>query len=324
MFDMFQNFAKQNEDAYKQRPETKVSHSDSGVFVVSVGGSVFFDNPPNTELIAKLGDSINGLARQGSKIVLVAGGGKTARNYVEVAESLSPNKFDLDKLGIAATRLNAQLLMSCLENPCNEVLVKVEDSSKALDEGKVPVFGGLIPSFTTDAVAALIVEYLGATFINLTNVDGVYSSDPKKNPDAQLLQEISYNKLVEMIVEKGSKPGQNLVLDLPCCLILQRSNLKGIVLNGNDIENFEKAVRGEQFKGTIVCDSVNPDFSVSETNEDGAEEDAEDIEGKTKSARKKRKVSRTTARKTYKKPAGKSRDSDFDPHDVYRIDFGRR
>src|SRR3989338_6765553 len=107
MFDMFHNFAKQNEEAYKEKPQTQSTHSNSRLFVVSVGGSVFFDNPPNTELITKFADSINELSREGYKIVLVAGGGKTARNYVQAAEQIRSNKFDLDKLGIAATRLNA-------------------------------------------------------------------------------------------------------------------------------------------------------------------------------------------------------------------------
>jgi hypothetical protein len=128
-----------------------------------------------------------------------------------------------------------------------------------------------------------------------------------------------------MIVEKGSKPGQNIVLDLPCCLILQRSNLKGIVLNGTDIENFEKAVKGEQFNGTVIYGSEGAEFAGAESGEEnnGAEGD-EGPEGKGKPARKKRKVSRTSSRKTYKKPVGKTRGADFDPHDVYRIDFGRR
>ena len=324
MFDMFQNFAKENEEAYKESPQRHSTTSDSRVFVVSVGGSVFFDNPPNTELIGRLADAVNRLSREGYKIVLVAGGGKTARNYVEAAGQIRANKFDLDRLGIAATRINAALLMNALENPCYEVLKKVEDAGKALDEGNIPVFGGLIPSFTTDAVGALIAEFLDATFINLTNVDGIYSSDPNENSDAVLLSEISYGKLIQMIAEKGSEPGQNIVLDLPCCLILQRSNLKGIVLNGNDLDNFERAIKGGQFKGTIVCDSVNPDFSVSETNEDGAEIEGQEISGKIKPARKKRKVARTSSRKTFRKPARKTSQKDFDPHDVYRIDFGRR
>jgi len=319
MFEMFQNFAKQNEEAYKERPRQTTRASDSKVFVVSVGGSVFFDSPPNADLIVGLANAVEGLSRDGYRIVLVAGGGKTARDYVGAAEPLNGTKFELDKLGIAATRLNAQLLINALQNPSPDVLTTVEDSAKVLDEGKIPVFGGLIPSFTTDAVAALIAEFLDATFINLTNVDGIYSADPKANPDAQLLQEISYSRIVEMIAGKGSEPGQNIVLDLPCCLILQRSNLRGIVLNGNDLANFERAVRGEQFNGTVISNSDAQEFAA----ESSGDEETEITPGKPKTARKKRKVSRAPSRSQAKKPAGKKSGKDFDPHDVYRIDFGR-
>jgi len=318
MFEMFENFSKQNEEAYKQKGQQSMHGMDSKVFVISAGGSVFFDSPPNAELIAKLANSVDRLSGEGYKIVLVAGGGKTARNYVEAAEQFNANKFELDKIGIAATRLNAQLLINALQNPGNEVLTKVEDAAKVLDEGKVPVFGGLIPSFTTDAVAALIAEYLDATFINLTNVEGIYSSDPRKNTGAELLQEISYEKLVEMIVKKGSKPGQNIVLDLPCCLILQRSNLNGLVLNGNNIENFERAVRGKQFNGTVISGSEDADISGPV-----GEIETEIIPGKIKPARKKRKFSKPSSRKTGKKIPQKTKRDEFDPHDVYRIDFGR-
>jgi len=152
-----------------------------------------------------------------------------------------------------------------------------------------------------------------------TNVDGIYSADPKANPDAQLLQEISYSRIVEMIAGKGSEPGQNIVLDLPCCLILQRSNLRGIVLNGNDLANFERAVRGEQFNGTVISNSDAQEFAA----ESSGDEETEITPGKPKTARKKRKVSRAPSRSQAKKPAGKKSGKDFDPHDVYRIDFGR-
>ena len=305
MFEMFENFAKENDAAYEKPMPASTGR---GVFVVSVGGSIFFDNPPDTQLIGKLAAAVSALSREGHKIVLGAGGGKTARNYVVAGEQFNATKFELDKLGIAATRINAQLIINALENPCDEVLTRVEDAAKALDDNKVPVFGGLLPSFTTDAVAALIAESLDATFLNLTNVDGIYSSDPNKSKGAEFFDEISYESLVEMIVGKGSTPGQNLVLDLPCCLILQRSNLKGIVLDGNDLGNFERAVRGEQFRGTIVGASSSQASHV------------ELPEKPRKRATPKKPVKSSSK----KKPERRPNDSEFTPQDVYKIDFGRR
>jgi len=247
MFDMFDAF----KDTGDSSPSTQTTATDT--FVVSVGGSTFFGKKANTALIAKLSESISNLQREGYKFVLVAGGGALAREYVAAAKNLGATNYEQDMIGIRVTRLNAQLLAKSIENAHDKVLTKVEDSKKIIDQGKIPIYGGLLPLFTTDTVGALIAEYLNATFVNLTNVDGIYSMDPKKHSRATFFPEINYNKLLSLMKLAGSKPGQNLVLDLPCCLILQRSNLKAIVVNGEDLPNFEAAIKGEDFKGSIVA-----------------------------------------------------------------------
>lgn len=261
MFDMFDMFKDQGQSA---SPSTSSASTDT--FVVSVGGSTFFGKKANTALIAKLSESISALQREGYKFVLVAGGGALARDYVAAAKNLGANHFEQDMLGIRITRLNAQLLAKVIENAHDKVLTRVEDARKILDAGKVPVYGGLIPLFTTDSVGALIAEYLNATFVNLTNVDGIYSTDPRKYSKATFFPEISYAKLISLMKLSGSKPGQNLVLDLPCCLILQRSNLKALVVSGEDLSNFEAAIRGNEFKGTVVLpEEKEADVDLPET-----------------------------------------------------------
>ena len=150
------------------------------------------------------------------------------------------------------TRLNALVLIQAIEKAHPEVLTNILRASEIIARGKIPVFGGLMPGFTTDAIAALIAEALNAEYINLTNVDGVYSSDPRENPRAKFFEEISYEKLLSLMKLAGSKPGQNMVIDVPACLILKRSSIPGIVLDGKELENFENAVRGLDFKGTRI------------------------------------------------------------------------
>ena len=114
-----------------------------------------------------------------------------------------------------------------------------------------------MPGFTTDAVAALVAEQMSGMFINLSNVDGVYSSDPKRSKNAKFYSELSYERLISIIQMAETKPGQNVVLDLPASLVLKRSMIKALFLNGNDLENFEAAVRGQEFKGTIVSEEIS-------------------------------------------------------------------
>jgi uridylate kinase len=259
MFEMFEDYAKEQE---KKEPEQEsVSYSNSVIdsvdsnklIVVSVGGSLFFKGKPDSAGLAKFASAIKELQERGYLFVLVCGGGEIARNYVSAGKALGANNFELDEIGIKVTRMNATILINAVENAYPIVLTDVKQAKNILSQRKTPVFGGLLPSFTTDAVSALIAEYLNAScLVNLTNVDGVYSMNPKEHSHAKFFDSLSYDKLISLIKLAESKPGQNMVLDLPCCLIIKRSKIKTIVLNGNDLENFKSMIIGMDFKGTII------------------------------------------------------------------------
>ncbi len=232
--------------------ETVSYGAPAKIYVLSIGGSIVAPEKLDATFISKLSETIDRLYGNGYRFAIVVGGGKTARNYIAAAKSLGANNFELDRIGIRATRLNAAVLIQGFEKAHNQVLTKIEDASEIIARGKIPVFGGLMPGFTTDAIAALLAESLNAEYINLTNVDGVYSADPKEKPNAKFFDEISYEKLLSLMKLAGSKPGQNLIIDVPTCLILKRSNIPGIVLNGTDLANFENALVGADFKGTRI------------------------------------------------------------------------
>ncbi|HLC93328.1 MAG TPA: UMP kinase [archaeon] len=243
-----------NRTATQQAPSPTYSGAPaSDVYVVSIGGSLIIDESgPNAEKIRAIADSISSLHSAGKRIVLVVGGGRSARSYVEAARSFTQNNFDLDILGIQITRVNALLVANAIPNAHKEILTDFSRARPILDSGKIPVFGGLMPFFTTDSVAALLAEHLNGAFVNLTNVDGIYDSNPNENPAAKRFDEIGYKKLVSLIVAAGSTPGQNVVLDLAACMILQRSRIPGVVLNGNDLSNFSNYVNGYSFTGTTI------------------------------------------------------------------------
>ncbi|AJF60776.1 MAG: UMP kinase [Candidatus Diapherotrites archaeon] len=264
MFDIFEDYARQAEQEEKKSSDGSAAGSvvssqsygsySSGetIYAVSVGGSLLIEQKPSSSQIAKLAEKISSLHREGYKFALVVGGGKVARNYAASAKALGANNFVQDELGIMITRANALLLVQALEAAHEEVLTDVKKAKHVLEQGKIPVFGGLMPSFTTDAVAALVAEELGGVFVNLTNVDGIYSLDPNKSPRAKFFETLSYDKLLSLMKLSESKPAQNIVLDLPCCLILKRSRIKGIVMNGFELENFEAMLKGQDFRGTVI------------------------------------------------------------------------
>ncbi len=263
-------------------------------FVISVGGSVFFREKPLVQKIMDFCNIINELSPE-FDFVLVAGGGLPTREYIEAGKELGANNFDLDLVGISVTRTNAKLLSLGLKNP-SEVLEKISDAKLILDQGKIPVFGGIIPGFTTDAVSALIAEKLGFDFINLSNVDGIYDSDPNENEDAFFFKELSYNDMKLLLQDFSSKPGQNVFLDIPASIILTRSRIRSFFLNGNHLENLKNCLRGYDFKGTIVHDI----------------EDVIEKEIIPEEKPKKKKVKK----KTIKKKKYKTEDDTIDPHEI--------
>jgi len=253
MFDIFEKADKEINSQYSNADSNHaLIENGEKIFVISIGGSILVDERPNAKSFQKIADSINALSAEGNKFVLVVGGGKTARQYIGTAKQLNANNFLQDEIGIQTTRLNAMLLLPIIQNVFPEILTNVSKAKQVLDSGKIPVFGGIIPSFTTDAVGALIAESLDGIFVNLSNVNGVYSEDPRQNPKAKFFPELSFKQLLSIIKKAQSMPGQHMVIDLPACLILKRSNIPTYFLNGNDLENFEAFVRGQNFKGTSV------------------------------------------------------------------------
>ncbi|MBU1939668.1 UMP kinase, partial [Candidatus Micrarchaeota archaeon] len=197
-------------------------------------------------------------AREGAHFVVVVGGGKPARTYLEAARNLGADNEIQDLLGIRITRANALLFAQALENAHAEIITSAAEVKAVLDSGKIPVLGGLKPGITTDGVAALVTEALcegtrtKPIFINLTNVAGVYTADPRKDKKAKLLERLSYAELIRIVSAAEQRPGQNIVLDLPCCRTLEKNKIRTFVLDGNDLPNFKHAVRGEKFKGTVI------------------------------------------------------------------------
>jgi uridylate kinase len=118
--------------------------------------------------------------------------------------------------------------------------------------GRIVVMGGLQPGQSTNAVAAVAAEvYDAQMLINATDVDGVYTRDPKTHPEAERLSEVSVKRLLEIIVEEEASAGGYKLLDPASVKIITRSRIPTIILNAEDSENIVRAVEGERV-GTRV------------------------------------------------------------------------
>lgn len=245
------NSSSLSQSSYQQY--NPVSPQNNKIFVLSVGGSVFFNEKLRAPEIAKFCEIINELVREGNQFVIVVGGGRVARVYQSGAKALGANNFELDEVGIAVCKANALFFTYGIDNSWRGVLTDPKEAERVLLLGKTPVFGGTMPGQTTDAVGAIISELLGADFINLSNVDGIYSADPAIETHAKMYKELTHTKMVSLLKAQASKPGGHSFVDAHAAAILNRSKIKSYFINGNDLENFKSIVRGNiDFKGTIV------------------------------------------------------------------------
>jgi len=215
--------------------------------VVSLGGSVFGND---VERIREFGRVLDTIAEK-NQLFVVVGGGKLAREYIGKARELGASETFCDYIGIAATRMNAMLLISAMKSAAKKVPVdflEVEETSKY---SKAVVMGGTFPGHTTDATAALLAEFVEADlFINATNIDGVYSDDPKKNKNAIKYDRMSPAQLVEIVAKGSMRAGANVVIDLLAAKIIERSGIKTYVILGEP-ENLLRALEGE-ITGTVI------------------------------------------------------------------------
>ena len=226
--------------------------------VLSIDGSVLVPelSPQQLEAYA---DVITTLA-EAHEICVVTGGGAPAREYIDVGRAIGANEIELDRIGIGVTRLNARLLIAAIGD--ETVLAPArehETANSALRRGDIVVMGGTAPAQTTDAVSAVLVEYVDADrLIYATSTPGVFTSDPNTCPDAEPFDELTPSQLVSLILDLDMTAESSVPIDLHAAKMLQRAQCETIVLDGGDPENILTAIRTGEFEGTkIIPDHKN-------------------------------------------------------------------
>ena len=167
--------------------------------------------------------------------IVVAGGGKLARHYISTARSLGSDEASLDILGIEVSRLNARLMIIALGDRAYPVVPEdLEQVSKAVTASRIVVTGGLHPGQSTNATAALIAEKVKASkFLNATDVNGIYDSDPNKNENARLFNEITVRRCIDLLASEDSAAGGYDLMDIVALKVIERSKIPTVVLKSD-------------------------------------------------------------------------------------------
>ncbi len=228
--------------------------------VLSVGGSIIVPENPDTEFLTNFVNMVTEWlnADKSRKLILVAGGGAPARvyqnAYKDVAGKTGVNAQSdaADWIGIMATRINAQLLKACFGDFCKSDVVY--DPTKDIEfEGQILVAAGWKPGFSTDNDAVLLGEKFNAeTIVNLSNIEKVYTDDPRKNPDAKPLDTISWADFRKMVGDEWV-PGKNCPFDPIASKKAESLGMKVICAGGKNIPNIKAILNDEEYIGTTIA-----------------------------------------------------------------------
>ena len=210
----------------------------------------------DTLVVMQYAEEIKALVEKEVQVAIVIGGGNIYRGIQATASGI--DRVQGDYMGMLATVINSMALQSGLEKlgVNTRLLTALEIKQVAepfikrravrhLEKGRVVIFGAGTgnPYFTTDTAAALRATEIEANVIlKGTRVDGIYDSDPEKNPNAIKYTSISY---ADAISQKLN------VMDMTAFTLCQENNIPIIVFNMNKEDNLMKVVSGDAI-GTLV------------------------------------------------------------------------
>jgi uridylate kinase len=221
--------------------------------VISLGGSLVSPKSGiDTKWLSEFRSLIIKQIGLGHRFIIVVGGGQPARQYISAAKEVTEmDSSTSDWLGIAATRLNAQLLISIFEGMADEAII-ISPTPKSVSKRPVLVAGGYRPGNSTDYMAVLLAKaYRVKEVINLTNVDYAYDKNPKDFPDAKKLIRTSWDKFYKIVGDVWH-PGMNAPFDPIASRLAGSLKMRVLIGNGANLKNLESYLRGKSFKGTII------------------------------------------------------------------------
>ena len=199
------------------------------------------------DIVAGFAEELREVHETGVQLAVVLGGGNIFRGLSAAEQGME--RVTADHMGMLATVINALALKGALEkqNVETRVLSAIDIDEIAepyirgravrhLEKGRIVIFaaGTGNPYFTTDTGAALRANEIGAdAFLKATRVDGIYTADPKKDPDAELLPEVTYQECLEKRLRVMDSTAFSLCFDnrMPIHVfnLRQRGNIKRVV-----------------------------------------------------------------------------------------------
>ncbi|MAG39913.1 UMP kinase [Candidatus Pacearchaeota archaeon] len=220
-------------------------------WVISLGGSRIVQDEVDLEFLKEFRKLIS--SHPSKKFVVVTGGGKTVRTYVKAMRKLGKTTKQQSKVGIAITRFHAIYLMKLFGESANSILPKTMKKVESQLRKNHVVFTGALrygPKQTTDSVGAKLASHLGCSFINLTNVKGLYTANPKTNKNAKFIKNISWKDFNGRAQKIKYSAGQHFVLDQTAAKVILKNKVTTYIVGS--LRELDKIIRKKSFKGTLI------------------------------------------------------------------------
>lgn len=206
--------------------------------VISLGGSLVVPSGGiDATFLKAFRELLLEQIQKDQRFILIVGGGKTAREYMNAAADVDElTNDDKDWLGIHATRLNGHLLRAIFRKEAHPEMMK---NPEHIIEWHAPILvaAGWRPGHSTDYVAVRMGLNYGAKHVlNLSNVAQVYDKDPNKFSDAKPFDALTWPEFQEIVGDDWS-PGSSAPFDPIASKLAAEHNLTVTIANGKDIEN---------------------------------------------------------------------------------------
>ncbi len=220
--------------------------------VVSVGGSLIVPDEIDTVFLSTFRDLILQKISEGFSFCIIAGGGKTCRKYQAAAKSVaSVSNEASDWIGVSVNNMHADFLKALFGEHAYPKVIN-EFSKSFPTSHAVLCVGAEKPGHSSDYDAVVAARKLGAKkVINLSNIDYVYTADPKKDPNAKKIEKITWSEFRD-IIPKEWEPGLSSPFDPVAAKNSQELGLEVVIMNGKKLSEFENYLSGKPFVGSVI------------------------------------------------------------------------
>lgn len=223
------------------------------VIVISLGGSLIIPNDVDYKFLNEFKRTILKFKNKYS-FIIVCGGGILARKYIEAIKFSKGNEQLQSFAGISATRTNARFVSYFFGiDPKLGIPHTLKSVENYLNKSPIVFCGALEykPNQTSDATASQIAEHFKSIFINLTDVCGLFTKNPKKFKDAKFISKISWKDFDNLTNKIIYKPGQHFVLDQSASKIILNKKIPTYIM-GKDMKELKNFLNKKSFKGTEI------------------------------------------------------------------------